>query len=204
MSRRLALPAALLLAAGCAGVAPPQQPAMYDLGPPAATAASNPPFPLRSVDVAASTWLDSSALQYRLAYADSGRRHSYAESRWVATPREMIERALERAIVSSEATGRVRGCRLRIDLDEFVHYFDAPGSSAGVVEARAVLLAARDDALLARQRFSVRRPAPSADARGGVAALSAGVTELSAELRAWLEGLSGNAAVRLPQACAEP
>ena len=68
--------------------------------------------------------------------------------------------------------------------------------SRGVVEARAVLLAPRTDQLVASRSFSLARPAPSADALGGVSALRASVQDLGSELFGWLDGLDREGAAR--------
>lgn len=177
--------------------------AYYDLGPIERNEARAPAFVLRNVDVHAPSWLDASSLQYRLAYAHASRRHSYAESRWVAPPGELIEQTLRRAIVSSESDQVTAGCRLRVDLDEFVHLFDSPAESRGVIEVRVSLQAPRTDALIARRSFSIARQAATQDARGGVEALSAATRELIGNMTAWLGFLDreGRTAQNVAERC---
>jgi cholesterol transport system auxiliary component len=167
--------------------------AQFDFGPPLAAPAVAPPFALRSVEVVTPAWLDSPLLQYRLLHVDAARRESYAGSRWAAPPGELLEIALRRAIVSSEAAGLAPGCKLRVDLDELAHVFEDPATSAGVIEVRAALLAPRNGRLLAQRRFSIAEPAASADAAGGVAAVARGVGRLAEELRAWIAALDRGA-----------
>ena len=133
------------------------------------------------------SWLDSSALQYRLAYQGNQRRQNYAESRWVAPPAELVSNTLRKRMFSGEAAG---ACRLRVDLDEFVQVFDTADASRAAVEARVQLLAHGGE-LLARHSFSLSRAAASADARGAVAAFSGAVEDLSTALHDWLGGLGG-------------
>ena len=151
-----------------------------------------PAISLRSVDVVGPTWLDAPAMQYRLAYADPSRRASFTESRWVAPPPEMLQQSLRKSMTSAETQIAPGACRLQIEVDEFVQVFDSPQSSRGVVELRAALLLARADALLARKTFHASRPAQSADARGGVAALAAATSDVSGAIRDWLDGLSND------------
>lgn len=152
---------------------------------------SKPPaIGLRSVDVIAPTWLDAPAMQYRLAYADPTRRASYAESRWVAPPPELLQQSLRKSMSSAVTRVAPGACRLQVEVDEFIQVFDSPRSSSGVVELRATLLVARADSLLARKTFRASHPAQSADARGGVAALAAATSEVSDAIHAWLDGLS--------------
>ena len=191
-----------LVLAGCLGAPRPAPDiAYYDLGPPAANPVAPPAFLLRGLEVVAPSWLDSPALQYRLLYAEAKRRQSYAESRWVAPPRELLEEELRRALVSGESA--TAGCKLRLDLDELAQVFRSPQESEGVVEVRASLLALHPDTVLARKRFSVSEPAATADARGGVAAISAAVERLGTGLRDWLGALDreGQAGLNIAKTC---
>lgn len=176
---------ALALAGCAAGPQPMPKISYYDLGPVAASPGDRAVASMRSIDVYAPSWLDSSALQYRLAYRGRQQRLNYAESRWVAPPAEMIGQALRKRMLSARATG---ACKLRIDLDEFAHVFDAVDSSRAVLEARVQLFSPGGE-LLGRRAIAASRPAASADARGGVAALAGAVEDLGATLRDWLGGL---------------
>ncbi len=169
--------------------------AVHDFGGPEPVAARSLGFPLRNVEVVVPPWLASTAMQYRLAYAQATRRQAYVESRWAAQPAQLVELALKRAIRTGEA-GAGGACRLRVELDEFAQVFDGEAVSRGVVEARAVLLAPRTDQLVASRSFSLARPAPSADALGGVSALRASVQDLGSELFGWLDGLDREGAAR--------
>ncbi|HMM54620.1 MAG TPA: ABC-type transport auxiliary lipoprotein family protein [Candidatus Desulfobacillus sp.] len=177
---------ALALLAACGGARSVSSVATYDLGPQAAAPNNRVVASLASLDVHAAPWLESSAMQYRLAYAVSQRRQAYAESRWAATPAELLAHALRKRMLSGPAEG---ACRLRVELDEFVQVFDEEKSSRALLEARAQLVAPGDGAVLARHDFSLARPAASADAAGGAAALAEAAAGLSAQLRDWLGGL---------------
>lgn len=198
-SRFLTASAGLLmvaLLAACTGlpkVAPSY--AVHDFGGPEPVAARSLGFPLRNVEVVVPPWLASTAMQYRLAYAQATRRQAYVESRWAAQPAQLVELALKRAIRTGEA-GAGGACRLRVELDEFAQVFDGEAVSRGVVEARAVLLAPRTDQIIASRSFSLARPAPSADALGGVSALRGGVQELGSELFGWLDALDQEGVAR--------
>ena len=113
------------LLAACTGlpkVAPSY--AVHDFGGPEPVAARSLGFPLRNVEVVVPPWLASTAMQYRLAYAQATRRQAYVESRWAAQPAQLVELALKRAIRTGEA-GAGGACRLRVELDEFAQVFDA-------------------------------------------------------------------------------
>jgi cholesterol transport system auxiliary component len=197
MRARLLSICALLLV-GCGAVRPVSTVATYDLGTlqPAADAVAG----LRSVDVFAVSWLDTPAMQYRLLYAEDRRRQSYAESRWVAPPPQLVGHALRKRLLSGEAGG---GCRLRVDLDEFVQLFDSAKSSRVLLEARAQLFAPGTEGELARRSFSLSQPAAAADAASGVTAMAATVEAFSAALRDWLGGLDrfGAAGLNIAQRC---
>lgn len=187
---RIPLLLSIFLLAGCVGGAGRNvNIAYYDLGASARIETGAQSLALRNVEVQAPSWLDAASLQYRLAYANAARRQSYAESRWVAAPAELIEQALRKAIISGNDAAPGGGCKLRVDLDEFVHLFDAPNASRGLLEARAALLAPRSDVALARHNFALSKPAPTPDAPGGIEALRGAVTELAVSLRDWLNGL---------------
>jgi len=92
--RKIILILSLLMLAACVGNPPREaEIASYDLGSFSGTWTS-PGFPIATVDVKASTWLDSPAQLYRLAYADDLRRRAYTQSRWAAPPAELLEHAL--------------------------------------------------------------------------------------------------------------
>lgn len=185
--RRLLLSLFVMLLAACGGGAKSiSNVASYDLGAVQPAPNNRIVASLRSIDVFAVAWLDSSAMQYRLLYAANQRRQSYAESRWVAPPAELVGHALRKRMLSGAAGG---ACRLRVDLDEFAQVFDSANASRAVLEVRVQLVAPTGGEILARRSFSLSRPAASADASGGAAALSGAVETLSAELHDWLGGL---------------
>lgn len=186
MWKMLLLLSATLLAACGGGAKSISNVASYDLGAVQPAPNNRIVASLRSIDVFAVSWLDSSAMQYRLLYAANQRRQAYAESRWVAPPAELVGHALRKRMLSGEAGG---ACRLRIDLDEFAQVFDSAKASRAVLEVRAQVMAPTGGEVLARRSFSVSRPTASADAAGGVAAMAGTVEALSAELHGWLGGL---------------
>lgn len=182
-----------LLLAGCVGSPPrPVDIARRDLGDPGEPGGRRPAggVAISRVEVRVPAWLDTTAQGYRLDYADPLTRQSYAENRWVAPPGELLERWLQRRILSGDDAGAGSGCRLVVWLDELEQRFDAPRSSQVVLAARASLQARRGDAVLARHDSRIVRPAPTPDARGGVQATRAGAAALAQELARWLEELA--------------
>ena len=184
----LALCAGLLLAA--CGANPPAGDAVhFDFGSSGAGGSAWPVSP-GAVDVQAASWLAGPAMQYRLAYAEPLRRQSYAASRWAAAPAELLESALRRRLAAAEPSARGAGCRLQLVLDEFEQRFDDVKNSQAVIEVRAQLVPARGGDALVRRGFRVSRPAPTADARGGVVAARDAVQGLGDDLGRWLADLA--------------
>lgn len=159
---------------------------VYDFGNLAGAWAS-PGFPVAAVEVRATSWLDSPAQLYRLGYVDPLQRRRYAASRWIAPPAELLERFLQRRIVFGQPDFAGPGCRLALTLDELEQRFDTEQSSQTVVEVRARLLPPHGETLLSKRAFLIRKPAPTPDARGGVAATREAVQLLARELASWLD-----------------
>lgn len=212
---RARTPAAWLLAGAVAlllsacGSLPdkPQRATLYDFGPGAlqtaaasvAPATQRPALTLPDVEVAGR--LDGTQLLYRLGYADAQVLHAYGQARWSQPPAQLLRQRLRDSLAqqgtvlsSDEAAaiarqdGRVPDV-LRISIDEFSHYFQAPQQSSGLVRLRATLLrnGAAGDRVLAQRSFTVQRPAPTVDAPGGVKALTAATDAAVAELTQWIE-----------------
>jgi len=202
----LALGLALLLA-GC-GALPdkPQRATLYDFGPGpmAAQQASSAPTPQAMIalpEIEASPRLDGTQILYRLGYADANELKPYGQSRWSLSPAQLLRQRLrdtlaerrtvlgpEESATIARSEGRVPDT-LRLSLDEFSHYFESPASSVGLVRLRATLVrgGTGGDRVLGQKLITVRRPAPSADAPGGVKALAAASDAAIAELVQWVD-----------------
>jgi cholesterol transport system auxiliary component len=195
--------AALLLAA-CTSLTPekPVRPTLYDFGP--GTANAPPPAPTQPAivleDVQAPASLESSGLLYRLAYADEHQLHPYARARWSAPPARLVRQRLreqlgrDRAVLDpseSASLARVAGTMphvLHIELEEFSQAFDSPTQSWGVLRLRATLTANTPggERLVGQRVFIQRQPAPTADASGGVRALTAATDAAAQAIAQWL------------------
>lgn len=175
--------------------------AVHDFGPVVEPTPHALAFSVRNIEVVPAPWLASTAMQYRLLYAQPTRRLAYVESRWAAQPAQLVELTIRRAVRSDASAEGSSGCKLQIDLDEFVQVFTTESQSAGRIEARAALLAPRSEQVVASRAFSVLRPASSPVAAGGVAALGEGVAQLNRELLGWLDGLDRDPALRLRARC---
>jgi cholesterol transport system auxiliary component len=202
------LPAAsllcLILLAGCASlVDKPVHATLYDFGPGPTRATSAAPGArpaLVLADLDASGALDSTAVLYRLGYADDHQLRPYALARWSAPPPQLVRQRLreqlgrERVVLNpgeSAALARSGGQQprvLRIELEEFSQLFKSATESVGLVRLRATLLenTTAGEKLLGQRYVVVQRPAPSADAAGGVRALAAAVDAAADDLQQWL------------------
>ncbi|HTH78336.1 MAG TPA: ABC-type transport auxiliary lipoprotein family protein [Ramlibacter sp.] len=198
----LSLVLALLMAA-CSALAPdkPVRATTYDLGPePMEPAPTQMQTPIVLEDIEAAPALETSALLYRLAYADAHQLQPYAHARWSAQPARLVRQRLrerlgrDRAVLDpteSASLARVAGTMprvLHVELEEFSQTFDSPTQSWGVLRLRATLLSNTPggERLIAQHVIAKREPAPSADAAGGVRALSAAADAAAQEVAEWL------------------
>ena len=200
------LAAAALALAACSSVAPdkPTHAIAYDFGPsapdadPGAAPMKQPTLVLAELE--ASSALESSALLYRLAYADANQLRPYARARWSAPPSQLVRQRLrdllgrDRAVLDPEESAtlaRSAGALprvLHVDLEQFAQVFDSPTQSFGVVRLRATLTdnTPGGERLVAQRVFARREPAPSADASGGVKAIAAATDAIAQDIAAWL------------------
>lgn len=189
-----------LALAGCALPDKPARPAVYDFGP---GSLSMPPkgtamlAPLAVAEIEANPALDSTAVLYRLAYADDQQLKAYAQARWSMTPAQLVRQRLreqlgQRRALLNPGDGNLAGTAtpltLRIELEEFSQLFDAPGKSVALLRLRATLVqpSPSGEKLVAQRSVIVQRPAPSADAPGGVRAMTAATDAAVQELDQWL------------------
>ena len=195
---------------GCSALpSPPSRPALYDFGPgpvaaaPADRRAPLPPLALAEVE-APGLPEGSNAVLYRLAYADAQQLRPYSQARWSQPPAQLLQQRLReqlgqrRAILkaddgAAQARGVAPGGRLptvlRVELEEFSHLFASASESAGVVRLRATVvdLTYSGEVLRGQRVFTVRTPARTADAAGGVAALADASTQVAQEVADWVE-----------------
>jgi cholesterol transport system auxiliary component len=101
---------------------------MFDLGPAAPRAGRNSDAPLPALvvtDATGSAALDSERMFYRLDYADALQARAYANSRWSASPLEMVTQRLKtrlaqagtKVLLATDATNGVP--ILRVEVENF-------------------------------------------------------------------------------------
>jgi cholesterol transport system auxiliary component len=165
----------------------------FDFGPPAALAADTAKASAVAVvvhDITSPAWMDHSAMYYRLAYRNAANPMPYAQSGWVMSPAALLTQRL-RLSLTAPADGTIRRTgtnappiyALRAELVEFEQVFDQPGHSRGVLRLRASL---EGEGIWAQRTFTIEKPAPSADAAGGVTALTECSDALAARIREWV------------------
>ncbi len=201
--RRLATVALAALIAGCATPDKPQRRTSYDFGPgPVAAQSSGQGMlaPLVLAQIESSGALDGSAVHYRLGYADTHQLRPYANARWSAPPPQLIHQRLRELLArdrpvldltESSVLARSGGAMprvLRIELEEFSHYFESPARSSGLLRMRGTLMenTPAGEQLVAQRAFVVSRPSPTLDAPGGVRALTAATDAAAEEIGLWL------------------
>ena len=164
-----------IFAAGCSALPePPPRPVLYDFGPGAVPASAAQPAPalpaIALADVAGAGSADTStAVLYRLAYADARQRLPYQMARWSLPPAQLVEQDLRaqlgqrRAVLrtedglaaarsansdgsaSSDGVAALNGLGgsqpdvLRVRLEEFSQVFSSAQDSVGLIRLRATL-----------------------------------------------------------------
>ena len=194
--RQLALVLVLCATSGCSlmtSKAPPKT--EFDFGPePNASSDSAPLSQVQLVvyDVRAPTWMEGTAMYYRLAYQNAAVPLPYAESEWVMSPAALLtERLRSSAAVHADGGTRLVGVRtaevytLHSELLEFEQIFDAPDRSHGALRLRATL---QGEGVWAQRTFAIDRPAPTPNAAGGVIALAECSEELARLVEGWVSG----------------
>lgn len=194
--------------AGCSALPDkPVRAVMYDFGPGnLSTPATTRQAPLEAIaidDISTSGGaIDNMAVLYRLAYTDAQQLRPYSQARWSMPPAQLVRQRLReklgqrRAVFNagdSAARNRkqntVLPLQLKIDLEEFSHLFTTPETSVGLVRMRASLLEITPvgEKLIGQRNVVVQRPAPTADAAGGVRAMTLATDAAIEEIEQWLQ-----------------
>lgn len=143
------------------------------------------PLPV-ALDIRPAIRLEGTAMHYRLLYQNPAQIQHYAQSAWVAPPADLLRQRLGRLLLIPEMQHVARGsCWLLLELDEFEQNFSSQQQSEGVIAARLSLLSPQGRVKSENVRFAV--PSATANAQGGVMALSQASSALAATLPAWLD-----------------
>lgn len=185
---------------GCGAMQPAPRPVVYDFGPGAVSTAvvnHSPALPaLMLAEVEAPASLDNTAVLYRLAYSDAQQLRPYAQARWSMPPAQLLRQRLretlgQHRVVLQPGEGGMAAApalTLRIALEEFSQLFASAETSAGLLRLRATVSQGSGGAekILAQRSFVVQRDSASADAGGGVRALTSAADAVIADLDQWL------------------
>ena len=183
------------LVSGCSTGSGTPKNTMFDFGPaPMSTAPVAAPMGAVVVtDVTGSATFDNERMYYRLNYADALQSRAYTNSRWGATPLQLITQRLKTRIAQTGTkvltpTDASNGVAiLRSEIDDFTHSFDSATQSYGQLVLRASLF--NQHKLIDQKTFSRKIPAASADAAGGARALAAATDAIAADINAWMAAL---------------
>jgi len=168
-----ALALALFLC-GCGGAAV-QDPRTFDLG------LNAPSVPLPAVRIGmvrAVAPFDSTDMHYRLSFRNPAEIAAYANSRWAASPPEMLRKQLLRA--SGEKPGR---CVLEVEIQEFTQVFAAKEASEARIELRASLVSPAGHS---SRMLTVGEPNAGPDAPAGAGAFARAADRAVGELGRWI------------------
>lgn len=194
------------LAAGCSVLDKPVRAVVYDFGPGAMTApdqAATSRARLILGEVEAPSALEGTALLYRLAFSNPQQLLPYSQARWSMPPAQLVRLRLQEWFGRSRLVlgptdasaggppGASGALALRIELEEFSHFFESPQSSVGLLRLRATVSAQgpQGDRILGQRLVVVRQQATSGDAAGGARALAEAVAAAAQELDPWISQL---------------
>ena len=202
------------LVAGCSVIDKPTRATMYDFGPgalstqtaapssPGAPLSALPPLAIADISTAGGA-LDNQAVLYRLGYTDAQELRPYSQARWSMPPAQLVRQRMrellsQRRVVLTAREGvalnRSQNANLqmlRLELEEFSQLFSTPDASIGLIRLHATLvdITPAGERLVAQRSVVVQRPATSADAAGGVRALTQATDAAIEALDQWLQQL---------------
>lgn len=112
--------------------------------------------------------LNHNKIRYRLNYQDPLRIFFYAESRWAATPSELLAGMLSKMV---NLTNTPMNCSLELKIEAFDHVFQTTTASEGVVQLSALLVEKKSRKVISSQLITDSAASASPNAQGGTAAL---------------------------------
>ena len=198
----------VLVLSGCSALPDkPVRAVLYDFGPgdlSVNTAVLQAPLPALAIDDVSTSGgaLDNQAVLYRLTYQNAQELRPYTMARWSTPPAQLIRQRVREQLGQRRSIFDARGglalnrsqnailpLMLRLDLEEFSQVFTAPETSVGLIRFRATLIeqTTGGEKLVAQRHVVAQRPAPTADAQGGVLALTQATDAAIEEIDQWLQ-----------------
>lgn len=181
--------------AACAVAERTPAPLLYDFGPGVVVVTAPQEAPAAqglALRVQSGPALETSAMLYRLAYANDRQLRAYTLARWSMPPTELVQQRLREGLGRHFAVlrpGEIGAARLlQIDLEEFSQIYESTSLSKGVLKMRVTLWenGPQGARLLGQRLLLLQKEAQSPDALGGVLALSLAADEAIDALRPWL------------------
>ncbi|MFH0710892.1 MAG: ABC-type transport auxiliary lipoprotein family protein [Pseudomonadota bacterium] len=126
---------------------------------------------------------------------DTSRLDAYLYSTWTDSPSSMIDRSLYSSLQNRQlfttliptTSSAMADLILESDLNAFYHRFLDDSKSEGVIDITYRLIDLKTKTALGSKRFFITEPALSANAQGGVNALTKATQRLSENTTDWLE-----------------
>lgn len=139
--------------------------------------------------VSAEDAIDHHRIRYRLNYQNPAQVFSYTQSRWSSSPAELLAAKMR----SMTSVSNVSSCSIRIHIEAFDQVFETADRSSGVVKLHATLFAQKSRQPLFNHLVQENVLAPSADAKGGVAALNEASTKAIVRILEWADTAAAQA-----------
>lgn len=164
---------------------------LYDFGPLKTDKLVQLPagMPIIKTRVQAPEWMSENLMYYRLNYVNDQQVRFYTESSWNTTPSRLFKNRLD-AIIASAGTV-VTGFRtnsptltLRVYIEDFGQHFTSASASVGHVSLRVSLFRGKE--LIAQRSFIRDIPSTTADAAGGVRAMTEATDAVIADILNWM------------------
>lgn len=177
----------VLTASACAPLLPDPVagPTLFDLGPlPAEESRPAIAAAVRLDRVRAPSWLDSTAMNYRLLHEQPAALHRYADHAWIAPPAELIRMRLEHLLTVDGSRADDR--RLELELLTFEQLFHSADSAEVEIRLRARLLRRGSEGGSIERSFRVASPV-SPSVRGAIEGLPAVTDEALEQVLRWLD-----------------
>ncbi|GHU11616.1 lipoprotein [Betaproteobacteria bacterium] len=180
--RYMGFPAVFLLTACAPLLNPPSAtPERFDLGLGNVETAT-PARPI-SFELRAAPALDTTAMRYRLNYADPTKVMEYSRARWAGTASEILEQYLKSHLQQANPRHpNTKHCRFDLELLRFEQVFTSVKESHATLIVRS-RLQSPGQGVLDESNLELTAPAATPDASGGVRALALAADLLTRELR---------------------
>lgn len=147
----------------------------------------------------AQAFSSSSLMSLNMDYTEQGNRvFSYSKSQWQESPNSFVASQLLKSIRDSGLFSSVHSSKSRVksnliletNIEEFMQFYSQDMKSSFVhVVISLTLVDVKTDSVVANKTFSSKFDAKTADANGGVEALSSALSEIVSQNIEWLNGV---------------